>query len=175
MFEDWCSRSDYRLEIQAEAIKEAQIKFKDNKHLQLINDSISIYAKHFLPDYKYIYKDAFDGTRIPENVQTILDKYNIRFELDDVYPDVILVNEKKESLWFIEAVTSDGEVDEQKMRGLKRLCEKSNNHFDGATTAYETWNKLAIRQTKQRNLAKDSYVWIREDPGRHFKIEIPQR
>lgn len=142
---------------------------ENNPHAKLIKDSILLYAKAFLPTYEPILIDAFDGDRIPEQDQLRLKENNISIELDDVWPDVILIN-KEESLWFIEAVTSDGEVDEQKMDGLKRLCKKSDKYFGGATTTYETWSKLAQRQKKNKNLAKNSYVWIREDPGRYIQI-----
>lgn len=142
---------------------------ENNPHAKLIKDSILLYAKIFLPTYEPILIDAFDGDRISEQDQLRLKENNILIELDDVRPDVILIN-KEESLWFIEAVTSDGEVDEQKMDGLKRLCKKSDKCFGGATTTYETWSRLAQRQKKNKNLAKDSYVWIREDPGRYIQI-----
>lgn len=141
-----------------------------NPHARLIEYSILVYAENFLPTYEPIFIDAFDGDRISEQDQLRLKENNISIELGDVWPDIILINTEKKSLWFIEAVTSDGEVDEQKMRGLKSLCEKANKCFGGATTTYETWSKLAGRQKKNKNLAKDSYVWILEDPGRHIKI-----
>jgi hypothetical protein len=143
---------------------------ESNSHAKLIKDSILLYAKNFLPTYEPIFIDAFDGDRVPGEDQSRLKENNISIELDDAWPDIILINKENESLWFIEAVTSDGEVDEQKMDGLKRLCNKSDKQFGGATTTYETWSKLAQRQKKSKNLAKNSYVWIREDPGRYIKI-----
>lgn len=172
LLDEWISKSDLekRLKVQAEATRYDVGIIEDNPHAQLIQDSILLYAKHFLPTYEPIFIDAFDGDRVSEKDHFILKENNITIGLDDVWPDVILVDKEKGSLWFIEAVTSDGEVDEQKMRGLKNLCKKSNKCFGGATTTYETWSKLAVRQKKQKNLAKDSHVWIREDPGRHIKI-----
>lgn len=171
LLREWISKSsiEKRLKIQAEATKEVETG-KSNPHVQLIKDSISIYAKHFLNTYEPVFTDESDGDRISEDEKTILKKYDILIELDDVWPDVILIDKRKNSLWFIEAVNSDGEVDEQKIVGLKKICKKSKKSFGGATTTYATWKELAERQRKYKNLAEDSYIWIREDPGKHFRI-----
>ncbi|WP_281962630.1 BsuBI/PstI family type II restriction endonuclease, partial [Bacillus cereus] len=99
---------------------------------------------HYLPGYTYIFKDADDGDRISAEEQQILNKFNMTFgSLADVWPDVILYNEEKNSLWFIEAVTSDGEVDSHKLKGFKSICKNSNKIFGGCTTTYSDWKKYS--------------------------------
>ena len=40
-------------------------------------------------------------------------------------PDILLWNQKTDTLWVVEAVTSDGEVDLHKVQGLTRLAQRS--------------------------------------------------
>lgn len=140
-------------------------------HKQLILDSINVYATQFLPGYVPVFTDCEDGDRVTDEERAALDSAGIVFgQLTDVWPDAILYNESENSLWFIEAVTSDGEVDNHKYEGLLRICENSGKIFAGCTTTYETWKKLASRQQSENNLSVNSYVWIRETPDKHFKV-----
>lgn len=140
-------------------------------HKQLILDSIQVYAAQFLPGYVPVFTDCEDGDRVTDEERDALDSAGIVFgQLTDVWPDAILYNEAENSLWFIEAVTSDGEVDNHKYEGLIRICENSAKNFAGCTTTYETWKKLASRQQSENNLSVNSYVWIRETPDKHFKV-----
>ena len=140
-------------------------------HKQLILDSINVYATQFLPGYVPVFTDCEDGDRVTDEERAALDSAGIVFgQLTDVWPDAILYNESETSLWFIEAVTSDGEVDNHKYEGLLRICENSGKIFAGCTTTYETWKKLASRQQSENNLSVNSYVWIRETPDKHFKV-----
>lgn len=172
--DEWISTEclNERLQIHLNKIKTVNEHFFDNDHKKLIEDSINIYAQYFLKDYIPIFKDSDDGDRITLEEQNNLDKYGINFgNLDDVWPDVILYNKKKNSLWFIEAVTSDGEIDLHKMEGLQKICANSKKVFGGATTTYLTWDKLAKRQKSQKNLCINSYIWIKEDPEKQFFVK----
>ena len=41
----------------------------------------------------------------------------------------------------------------------------------GFTTAYRTWREAAARQGKQRNIAVETYIWIREDPSKQLLLK----
>lgn len=160
-----------RLKIQADLEENAKSSLTGNGHKDLIDASIKIYAKNYLPDYILIYKDDSDGDRISEEEKALMKKYKIQLALGDSFPDVILYNPKLDALWFIEAVTSDGEVDEHKLAGLKTICSKSSKLFAGSTTTYKTWKACGQRQQSVKNLAHTSMVWILEDPEKQFKVE----
>lgn len=160
-----------RLKIQADLEATAKSSLSGNSHKDLIDASIKIYAKNYLPDYILIYKDDSDGDRINDEERALMKKHKIQLGLSDSFPDVILYNQKKDALWFIEAVTSDGEVDEHKLAGLKAICEKSKKVFAGSTTTYMTWKAFAQRQQSVRNLADTSLVWILEDPEKQLKVD----
>lgn len=83
-------------------------------------------------------------------------------------PDVLLWNATSDSLWVIEAVTSDGEVDYHKVSQLTGLAKRSNKKEIGFTTAYQTWKTAGSRQARFKNLPPETYLWIMEDPSKHF-------
>lgn len=172
LFVKWISSDEMRqrLEIQAVAEDAARYSVQLDSHQYLIQQSIDIYAKFFLPDFIVVYKDDADGDRVSKEEKELMDRLGIVLELEDAYPDVILHNKTNNSLWFIEAVTSDGEVDEHKIKGLFRICKKSNMQFSGATTTYLYWRTLAARQQRNKNLANNSMIWILEDPQKQYQV-----
>jgi len=141
------------------------------QHERLIRESIKIYAKNFLPGYSVLYEDYSDGNRISEHDRAHLEAAGVRITLGDVWPDVTLHNPAKNSLWFIEAVTTDGEVDGQKWEGLMSICSKSGKQLAGATTTYPDWKKFASRQRANKNLCVGSQVWVSEDPTKEFVVK----
>lgn len=170
LIKEWLATSDERSKL----LITYEIKSASNgyTHRELIDDSIRLYAKHYLPGYKCIYIDSDDGNRISEMEKSLLNKYGIIFgSLDDVWPDAILYNEVENSLWFIEAVTSDGEVDYHKLKGLEKICLKSGKRFGGCTTTYFSFEKFSNRQKSKNNLAHGSFVWIKEMPERQLLIQ----
>lgn len=156
-----------RLELQARLAEEA-LSSVDTKHADLIKACIEHYVPHFLPSYAIVYVDDSDGDRISDEEKRILDKAGIEITLDDSMPDILLWDSGEDSLWVIEAVTSDGEADMHKVRNLLMLSERSGKRAIGFTTAYPTWKIAASRQGKVKNLAPNTYLWIREDPSKQF-------
>lgn len=143
----------------------------DSAHKKLIEFSISTYAEIYLPGFIPIFTDYSDGNRVTEEEKKTLNEYGIIFgTINDVWPDAILINPKTDTLWFIEAVTSDGEADTHKVEGLKTICKNSGKKYGGVTTTYETYKRFASRQQSENNIARDTYVWILECPDRQFKV-----
>jgi len=159
-----------RLALQAtQAQQTAQTVVSAHSHL--IRASHEVYASRFLPDYRVIYIDDGDGDRITEEQQQILSNAGITLTLHDAMPDVLLYNPLNNFLWVIEAVTSDGEVDNHKMNSLNAFAIRNNKAGIGFTTTYPTWKKAAERQSSLKNLANGSFMWIREDPSRNISIQ----
>lgn len=162
---------DQRLATFLELERAAKDSIAMPGHKKLIQDSISVYANIFLPGYIPVFTDFADGDRVTKEERSLLDQYGIVFgSIDDVWPDAILYHPQHETLWFIEAVTSDGEADIHKVEGLKTICKRSGKNYGGTTTTYETWKYFAARQKKINNLAPETYVWIRECPNKFFKV-----
>ena len=72
---------------------------------------------------------------------------------------------------MIEAVTSDGEVDEHKVRRMVAFANRHAKDGVGFTTAYPTWKIAAQRQSAHKNIPPSTYVWIREDGSKHYRSE----
>jgi len=159
-----------RLEMQAKAAAESK-KAVETGHAQLIQQSITTYAKNFLPDFEVLYVDDADGDRISEEQKANLKRAGVALGLDDAFPDALLWNPKTDWLWCIEAVTSDGEVDDHKVEQMGRLVKRHKKAGIGFTTTYRTWKEAASRQDSNRNLAIGSHVWIASDPSRQFEVK----
>ena len=159
-----------RLALQAE-LAEASRARVDTKHCDLIRACRDHYAPHFLPKYEVIYIDDSDGDRVSEPERQDLYRAGIDLGLDDAMPDVLLWNPETDHLWVIEAVTSDGEVDNHKVAQMTALAERSGKSGVGFTTAYQTWSAAARRQGKYKNIAPGTYIWIQEDPSKHYLAE----
>ncbi len=168
---EYISSKDERLRVFSELESASKKAQGDSAHKKLIELSISVYAKTYLPGYIPVFTDFADGDRVTDEERACLDKYGIVFgTINDVWPDAILINPETKKLWFIEAVTSDGEADKHKVEGLKAICNNSNLNYGGVTTTYETYKRFAARQHSENNIARDTYVWILECPDRQFKV-----
>ena len=159
-----------RAELQARIADESR-QFLDTKHSDLIESACTHYVPRFLPGYAILYVDDGDGDRITKEDCVRLKGAGITISLSDSMPDVLLWNRDTNNLWVIEAVTSDGEVDEQKISNLRKFAEKHGKMGIGFTTVYRSWRDTAARQGKYKNIAPGSYVWILEDPSKHFLAE----
>ncbi len=158
-----------RMEMQAQAAEES-MKAVDSGHKHLINLSISIYAKRFLPKFSVLYVDDSDGQRISPEATERLTNAGVSIGLADAFPDVLLWNAESDELWCIEAVTSDGEVDSHKAEQLRKMASRCGKKRVGFTTTYGTWKAAASRQEANRNLEVGSFVWIASDPSRQFEV-----
>ncbi len=160
-----------RLELQALMAVQASRQI-DKKHATLIKDSIQVYVKKFLHEYEVLYVDDQDGERITEEDQDRLRKVGLELSLKDAMPDVLLWKPGTAFFWIIEAVTSDGEVDLHKVVQIENFIQRSLPDAKvGFTTTYRRWQDVSRRQRKYKNLAPNTYLWIQEDPSKHFRVE----
>jgi hypothetical protein len=166
---EWISveRIRKRLELQAQMAELAKSAV-DTKHSDLIRACQTVYASNYLSGYEVIYIDDGDGDRITDAQRKTLAQAGIELTLSDAMPDVLLWNPSIDTLWVIEAVTSDGEVDFHKLRQLTALANRAGKAAIHFTTAYQTWKVAAARQSKYKNLPPGTFLWIMEDPTKHF-------
>lgn len=158
-----------RLRMQAEMAKQSSSRI-GSKHKDLIQKCVLAFAQHFLPDYQVLYVDDSDGDRITEAEKDTLAAAGIEIGIADAMPDVLLYNDAEKSLWVIEAVTSDGEVDLHKVDQLTELAKRSGYQSVSFTTAYPTWKVAAARQGKHKNIPPGTFIWIAEDPSKHLEL-----
>jgi len=159
-----------RLAFQAAQAEETRRRV-DTSHLDLINACVEHYAPRFLKGFEVVFVDDSDGDRIDDEDRERLLEAGLELGLGDAMPDVLLHNRELDELWVIEAVTSDGEVDEQKVRRMVEFTKRHRKEGIGFTTAYSTWKIAAQRQAANKNIPPSTYVWIREDGSKHYRAE----
>ena len=158
-----------RLAFQAKMAAAAKAA-SDTGHAALINDCVEHYAPRFLEGYEVLYVDDSDGDRISDEERAKMRAAGAELTLADPMPDVLLWHPETDWLWVIEAVTSDGEVDAHKVRGMQAFAQRCGKAGVGFTTAYRTWREAAARQGKHRNVAVETYIWLREDPSKQLLL-----
>jgi hypothetical protein len=124
-----------------------------------------------LRDYELVFIDDADEERVKDEWKKELEPRGLLPDLDSLWPDAILVRDADTSLWLIDAVTTDGEIDETRRAELEDWASARGYRVAGYTTAYETWKRTASRQAKVKNLATGTSVWIAEDGGKVFAVE----
>jgi hypothetical protein len=94
-----------------------------------------------------------------KDVET-LKKLGFAITLHDKMPDVVLYDEKKDWLYFVEAVTSVGPMDPKRIVELGDLTKdvKAGKIFVTAFLDFGTYKKFAA------DLAWDTEVWIADMP-----------
>ncbi len=153
--------------VEAEATREAT----DTAHADLIRACCEVYAAKFLPGFAVLFVDDSDGDRVSEGEREAMYGSGLDLSLGDAMPDVILWNRKTDAVWIIEAVTSDGEVDQHKVDRVLAWAKCHGKTSVGFTTAYPTWKVAAQRQGRHKNIAPGTCIWIREDAAKQFRAE----
>jgi hypothetical protein len=126
----------------------------------------------FLAGFEILYIDDRDGTRISPEARARLREFGVELRLEDPMPDVLLGHRQRGAFWVIEAVTSDGEVDQHKVTQVTKFIRRSRPKAEiGFTTAYRTWKDAAARQSKHKNLAPGTFLWVLEDASKRFRVE----
>ena len=172
MLAQWASKdaARQRLEFQAE-IAEASKGIVVNNHGELIKASVEHYAAKFLPGFKVLYVDDSDGDRVSGAEAQAMKEAGVGITLGDAWPDALLWNPKTDWLWVIEAVTSDGEVDINKVTKMTEFAKRHGKAGVSFTTTYLTWKDAAARQGTHRNIAVGTYIWIQADPSKQLLVE----
>jgi hypothetical protein len=128
-------RTRERARLQAEA-QELAIQQYESDHRRLIVSCTNLYVPNFLPGFQILFVDMEDGQRVkPEEIETLREA-GITLELSDAMPDLLLWNPESDLLWVIEAVTSDGEVDEHKVSQLIGLAARACYELFKARSLY---------------------------------------
>jgi hypothetical protein len=163
-----------RLTLQAKAAEAAKERYGGGQGA-LIEGVKGSFAPAHLPEFELVYVDSDDGDRVTDDEKAKLAAIGLTLGLAESYPDLIYYRKSDHSIWCIEAVTSDGEVDETKLRSIENTCAKAKLNLAGLTTAYATYKDFAQRQSKHRNIAAGTYVWIEKDAAKHWLASAPPK
>lgn len=168
----WSSEDVKRERLRFRAVEaEATRAATDTAHADLIRACCDVYAPKFLPGFEVLFVDDSDGDRVAEGEREALYGSGLDLSLGDAMPDALLWNRKSDAVWIIEAVTSDGEVDQHKVDRVLEWAKRHGKTSVGFTTAYPTWKVAAQRQGRHKNIAPGTCIWIREDAAKQFRAE----
>jgi hypothetical protein len=166
-----------RLRHQQALAQQAVATSSTNKHAALMRAAARTISSSTLGDgFEVVCIDDSDGRRLAAKWEQRLDQLNLKPDLSSRWPDVILANPQSRQVWFVDAVTSDGEIDTVRKEELETWSAERGWSVAGYTTAYECWADAARRQGTQKNLAVGTTIWIAEDGGKLFDVRaLPAR
>ena len=144
---------------QALSVNGQQLTLSPGKHNKLQKAIIEDFAPRFAPNAKCLYVGDTTEKDLVKDVET-LKKLGFAITLHDKMPDVVLYDEKKDWLYFVEAVTSVGPMDPKRIVELGDLTKsvKAGKIFVTAFLDFGTYKKFAA------DLAWDTEVWIADMP-----------
>lgn len=144
---------------QALSVNGQRLALSPGKHNKLQKAIIEDFAPRFAPNAQCLYVGDTTEKDLVKDVEA-LKKLGFAITLHDKMPDVVLYDEKKDWLYFVEAVTSVGPMDPKRIVELGDLTKKvkAGKIFVTAFLDFGTYKKFAA------DLAWDTEVWIAEMP-----------
>ena len=144
---------------QALSVNGRQLTLSPGKHNKLQKAIVEDFAPRFAPNAKCLYVGDTTEKDLVKDVET-LKKLGFTITLHDKMPDVVFYDEKKDWLYFVEAVTSVGPMDPKRIVELGDLTKnvKAGKIFVTAFLDFGTYKKFAS------DLAWDTEVWIADMP-----------
>lgn len=140
-------------------INDALFEFSTGIHNELQKAIIEEFAPRFAQGSEVLYVGDTTNKGLVLNERKLKD---LGFEVvvHDKMPDVVLYNSEKNWLFFIEAVTSVGEISPKRIFEIEEMTKYSNagNVYVTAFSDFKTYKKFA------HNLAWETEVWLSELP-----------
>jgi len=134
-------------------------EFSTGKHNELQKRILEEFAPRFAPYSECLYVGDTAEKELFKNAEKL---HNLGFTitLHDKMPDIVLYSEKKNWLYFIEAVTSVGPMDAKRIIEIEGMTEKviSGKVFITAFPDFKTFKSFS------ESLAWETEVWISSLP-----------
>lgn len=143
----------------ASIINGIEIEFKRSPHNKLQKAVLEEFSTRFAKGAMLLYVgDTADRYLYID--KTKIEELGIEVFDNAALPDVVLYDEEKDWIYFIEAVTSVGPMSAERVYLLKRSCEKCNSGLI-FVTAFSTMKKC---KEKIMDIAWDTEIWVAETP-----------
>ena len=144
---------------QAVMINGVAYKLSPGKHNALQKAIIEEFLPRFAAKTECLYLGDTTNKELVKNT-AVLTKLGFSITLHDKMPDVVLYDEQKNWLYFIEAVTSVGPMNPKRILELEELTKNvtAGKVYITAFLDFKTYKKFAD------DLAWDTEVWIAEAP-----------
>ncbi|MCH5218611.1 MAG: restriction endonuclease [Muribaculaceae bacterium] len=140
-------------------INNVDFTFSPGKHNRLQKAIIEEFAPRFAPNSECLYVGDTIQKDLVKNVEK-LNELGFEITLHDKMPDVVLYNEEKDWVYFIESVTSVGPMDPKRIIELQEMTKnvKAGKIFVTAFLDFPTFKKFS------ESLAWETEVWIASMP-----------
>ena len=157
--------SKKRMTMMPVRINSSDYTFSAGKHNELQKAIIEEFAPRFAPNSECLYVGDTIEKDLVKNVEK-LKELGFEITLHDKMPDVVLYNEDKDWLFFVESVTSVGPMDPKRIIEISSMTAnvKAGKIFVTAFLDFATYKKFS------ESLAWETEVWIAEQPDHmiHF-------
>ena len=129
------------------------------KHNELQILIMTKFAPKFAPDSKCLYLgDTIDRDLIYNKEK--MESLGFSISVHDKMPDIVLYSEKKDRLYFIEAVNSGGAMTPQRVKNIEKMTSlvKAEKKYVSAVWNFRDFKKYS------KEIAWETDVWIAEIP-----------
>jgi hypothetical protein len=152
-------RSKKEMQKMPVLINGAELTFSPGKHNELQKAILEEFAPRFAPGSMCLYVGDTIVKDLIKNV-VMLTALGFEITLHDKMPDVVLYQEEKNWLFFIESVTSSGPMDAKRIRDIQSMTKdvRAGKIFVTAFLSKDTFKKFIPE------LAWETEVWIAADP-----------
>lgn len=136
-----------------------ELTFSPGKHNQLQKAIIEEFAPRFAHGCRCLYVGDTIIKDLIKNVD-VLSKLGFEITLHDKMPDVVLYQEEKDWIYFIESVTSSGPMDAKRILEIEAMTKDvtSGKIYVTAFLNKETFKKFIPE------IAWETEVWISDEP-----------
>ncbi len=136
-----------------------------SRHETLIEACVSHWAPlHLGESYRCLFRDSLTRPRVTPDTLLRLGAANLCLDTQhDPIPDLVFWNEAANALCIVEAVTTEGVVDDRRKTMLTEWVARHNSEITKLTlvTAFLTWRVAAKFMS---SVSRDTYVWVHESP-----------
>lgn len=151
--------SKKKMEMMPIKINNQKLLFSPGKHNALQKAIIEDFAPRFAPHCECLYAGDTIKKDLIKNVEKLA-KLGFEITLHDKMPDVVLYREDTDWIYFIEAVTTVGPMNAQRIIEIDSMTKDvtSGKIYVTAFPDFETYKKFSAE------LAWETEVWIAEMP-----------
>jgi hypothetical protein len=142
-----------------------------SSHNGLIRAAVDALLWTRLEEFELLLVDEGGEARTASEWAPKMADFGLELRREDRWPDAILGHPVTRELWVVDAITNDGEVDVERRDAIGAWAERQGCHIGGFVSAYLDWKYAAARQSRMKNIAVGTYMWVAEDGGKLWLAE----
>lgn len=150
---------------------DTQCIFVDSsKHEQLMDACLEHLVRLHFPNVVNVYRDPSHGPRVNLKEMVALSAVGLEMDpLHDPCPDLVFWCEATDRLCIVEAVTTEGIIDDQRRRQLQEWVWKYNPGMEVMyVTAFCSWKVASAFMSK---IGQHTRVWVQESPFQLWNVD----